>query len=107
MQIDIIKEGTGPLCPVGAHITAHYHGTLMDGTVFDSSVARNEPFEATIGVGQLIRGWDEAFPKMSKGAKAVLTCPPEYAYGAQGVPQAGIPPNATLKFEVELIDFKA
>ena len=86
MTIKMIQEGTGPLCPIGADITAHYHGTLADGKVFDSSVERGQPFRATIGVGELIRGWDEAFPKMSKGAKAILTCPPEYAYGAQGIP---------------------
>lgn len=86
LQIKMIKEGEGELCHTGALITAHYHGTLMNGTVFDSSIQRNQPFEAVIGVGQLIRGWDETFVKMKKGGKAEIICPPEYAYGAQGVP---------------------
>ena len=93
------------MCPQGAQITAHYHGTLADGSVFDSSVQRGQPFECTIGVGQVIKGWDEGFLQMNKGAKATLTCPPDYAYGANGYPPV-IPANATLKFEVELIDFK-
>ena len=98
------EEGSGPVCPKGANITAHYHGTLANGSVFDSSVARNEPFQCQIGVGQVIRGWDEAFVQMKKGAKATLICPPDYAYGAAGHPPV-IPQNATLTFEVELIDF--
>lgn len=104
-NIEIIEEGTGELCPSGAQITAHYHGTLEDGTVFDSSVKRGQPFECTIGVGQVIKGWDIGFTKMKKGSKAVLTCPPSFAYGPNGYPPV-IPPNATLKFEVELLDFK-
>ena len=104
-QIEKLNEGEGPVCPKGAFVTAHYHGTLADGSVFDSSVQRNDPFKCTIGVGQVIKGWDEGFLQMNKGAKAVLTCPPDYAYGANGYPPV-IPANATLKFEVELIDFK-
>ena len=102
----MIEEGTGELCPSGANITAHYHGTLADGSVFDSSVQRGEPFQCKIGVGQVIKGWDEGFVQMKKGAKAKLICPPDYAYGANGYPPV-IPPNATLTFEVELIDFSA
>ena len=104
-QVIIKEEGSGPKCPKGANITAHYHGTLADGSVFDSSVQRNEPFQCKIGVGQVIKGWDEGFTQMSKGAKATLICPPDYAYGPNGYPPV-IPPNATLTFEVELIDFK-
>ena len=104
MQIEHIQEGEGPLCPSGANCTMHYHGTLADGSVFDSSVERNEPFQCQIGVGQVIRGWDEGIIQMKKGGKAVLTCPPDYAYGAQGYPPV-IPANATLKFEVTLLDF--
>ena len=83
----------------------HYHGTLENGSVFDSSVERNEPFQCQIGVGQVIKGWDEGIIQMKKGGKAKLTCPPDYAYGAQGYPPV-IPPNSTLTFEVTLLDFK-
>ena len=99
------EEGSGPVCPKGAHIKAHYHGTLADGSVFDSSVERNEPFECQIGVGMVIPAWDQAFTTMKKGAKATIIAPPEMAYGPQGYPPV-IPPNATLTFEVQLIDFK-
>ena len=77
----------------------------MDGTVFDSSVKRGRPFEFTVGVGNVIKGWDEGVSQMKIGQKAILTCPPEYAYGPKGIPGA-IPPNSTLIFEVELLDFK-
>ena len=103
-KVEITQAGAGPHCQKGMNIVAHYHGALADGSVFDSSVQRNDPFKCTIGVGQVIKGWDEGFLQMNKGAKAVLTCPPDYAYGANGYPPV-IPANATLKFEVELIDF--
>ena len=76
----------------------HYTGKLLsNGKVFDSSVTRGKPFEFVLGVGQVIKGWDEGVAKMSIGEKANITCPPEYAYGKQG---AGglIPPNSTLVF---------
>ena len=101
----ISREGSGPLCPKGAKCVMHYHGTLMDGSVFDSSVKRGKPFECQIGVGQVIKGWDEGVTTMKKGEKATLICPPDYAYGSRGAGGV-IPANATLKFDVELIDFK-
>ena len=104
MQINHTQEGEGPLCPSGAQCVMHYHGTLADGSVFDSSKERNDPFKCQIGVGQVIKGWDEGIVQMKKGGKATLTCPPDYAYGAQGYPPV-IPANATLTFEVELLDF--
>ena len=91
------------LCP-GANVTVHYHGTLMDGTVFDSSVQKGRPFNFQVGVWQVIRGWDDGICQLKKGQKAILTCPPDYAYGSRGAGKV-IPPNATLKFEVELLDF--
>ena len=91
--------------PVGSTVTVHYVGTLMDGTVFDSSRRRNSPFQFTLGVGQVIKGWDVGVAKMKKGQKAVLICPPDHAYGARGAPPV-IPANATLKFEVELFDWE-
>ena len=103
-KVELLNEGTGPTCPPGSQVTVHYHGTLEDGSVFDSSVTRNEPFKFQVGVGQVIKAWDEGIVQLQKGQKAILTCPPAYAYGAQGYPPV-IPPNATLKFDVELLDF--
>jgi len=105
MDIEKLNEGTGPTVPKGATVKVHYTGKLEDGTVFDSSVSRGDPLEFQVGVGQVIRGWDEGICQLQKGQKAILTCPPEYAYGSQGAGDA-IPPNATLVFEVEVIDFK-
>ena len=81
----------------------HYTGYLTDGTVFDSSVKRNKAFKCIIGVGQLIKGWDEGVPKMSLGEKAVLHISYDFAYGNSGIPNV-IPPKADLRFEVELLE---
>merc|ERR1712200_175741 len=87
----------------GDKVIVHYTGTLTNGKKFDSSRDRGKPFECAIGVGQVIRGWDEGFTQLSKGQQAKLTITPDYGYGASGA--AGvIPPNATLIFDVELID---
>ena len=82
----------------------HYTGKFPNGQVFDSSVTRGQPLEFTLGAGQVIRGWDEGVAQLKKGQKATITCPPEYAYGAAGAGGV-IPPNATLIFDVELVDF--
>ena len=88
----------------GSVVSIHYTGTLTDGTVFDSSYQRNEPITFSLGVGQVIAGWDEGIMLLNKGSKAKFVIPSNLAYGSQG---AGgiIPPNATLIFEVELIEF--
>jgi len=86
----------------GDTVQIHYVGTLTDGQIFDSSRDRGDPFVTEIGVGKVIKAWDEAVPQLSKGQKAILTATPDYAYGNRGFPPI-IPPNATLKFEVELI----
>jgi FK506-binding protein 4/5 len=89
---------------VGAEVTVHYTGTLLDGTKFDSSRDRSEPFVFSLGKGNVIKGWDEGVKTMKKGEVSILTCDPDYAYGASGSPPT-IPPNATLQFEVELISW--
>jgi len=103
VTIDTLTPGDGATFPKkGATVKIHYVGTLLDGTKFDSSRDRGEPFTTQIGVGKVIKGWDEGVPQLSLGQKAVLTATPDFAYGARGFPPV-IPPNATLKFEVELL----
>ena len=100
LQYEIIQEGNGPKPKASDNVTVHYHGTLISGQVFDSSVQRGEP--ATFGVTQVISGWVEALQLMSVGSKWKLFIPSELAYGAQGAGQA-IGPHTTLVFEVELL----
>jgi peptidylprolyl isomerase len=101
--IEDLKEGTGAEIKVGDTIKMHYVGTLQDGTKFDSSYDRNEPFPTKIGVGQVIKGWDDGVPGMKIGGKRRLIIPSDLAYGSRGAGGV-IPPNATLIFEVEAID---
>ena len=100
LQYEVLKEGTGNLPKETDKVTVHYHGTLIDGTVFDSSVDRGEP--ATFPVNGVIPGWVEALQLMKEGAKYKLFIPSNLAYGERGAGGA-IGPNATLVFEVELI----
>lgn len=101
----IEEKGKGEQPQKGNTVKVHYKGELLDGTVFDSSFKRNQPIEFSIGVGQVIPGWDEGIALLTKGAKATLIIPSDLAYGSAGAGGV-IPPNATLKFEVELVDFK-
>lgn len=102
LQITDMVVGDGPEAKKGTRIRVHYTGRLADGTVFDSSVTRGEPFEFNLGAGQVIRGWDEGFAGMKVGGKRKLVIAPEYGYGEYGAGGV-IPPNATLEFEVELL----
>jgi FKBP-type peptidyl-prolyl cis-trans isomerase len=104
--METLKAGDGSSFPAkGQTVTAHYRGTLMDGTKFDASYDRNQPFSFKLGVGQVIKCWDFAISKMSIGQKIKVTCPSDWAYGSRGAGRI-IPPNSDLIFEVELLSFK-
>ena len=101
----VTREGDGKAKPPkGTRVKVHYVGRLMDGKVFDSSLKRGKPIEIPIGVGKVIRGWDEGIMDMTKGERRTLIIPPDLGYGERGYPGV-IPPNATLVFETELVDF--
>ena len=104
LQYEVIKDGQGPRPGPDDMVEVHYHGTLIDGTVFDSSVERGTP--AQFPVGRVIRGWTEALQLMSVGSKWRLYIPSELAYGKRGTSSGSIGPNATLIFDVELLSIK-
>ena len=99
----IIEEGTGDKPQKGQKVKVHYTGKLEDGTEFDSSVKRGVPIEFTLGVGQVIKGWDEGILDMKVGEKRQLIIPPDLGYGPNGYPPV-IPPNSTLIFDTELVE---
>ncbi len=99
----VLKEGAGAVPKKGDMVKAHYTGWLVNGTKFDSSVDRGEPLKFQVGVGQVIKGWDEALLSMKVGEKRKLTIPGNLAYGKKGYPGV-IPPDATLIFDVELLE---
>jgi len=100
---DDITVGSGDAAALGQTVSVHYTGWLTDGTKFDYSKDRNEPFEFPLGAGYVIRGWDEGVQGMRVGGVRKLTIPPELGYGARGAGGV-IPPNATLIFEVDLLE---
>ena len=103
LKITINQEGTGERAEIGMSVSVHYTGKLEDGTIFDSSIPRGEPFTFTLGAGQVIKGWDLGVEGMTVGEKRNLVIPPQLGYGMRGA-GASIPPNATLIFDVELLE---
>ena len=98
--VDLVV-GTGPTAAIGDTVTVNYVGTLTNGTKFDSSYDRNQPFTFRLGAGQVIAGWDQGVPGMRVGGRRRLTVPPSLGYGSSGY--GPIPPNATLVFDIELV----
>ena len=106
LQINVLQPGDGAEAVPGAEVKVHYTGWLMDGTKFDSSRDRGEPFSLTLGAGRVIPGWEKGLEGMQVGEIRELIIPPALGYGARGAGGV-IPPNATLRFEVELLDVNA
>lgn len=104
LKIEDVKKGDGAVVKDGDHVTVHYTGWLEDGTKFDSSKDRKEPFEVAIGAGYVIKGWDMGIPGMKVGGKRKLTIPHDLGYGKYG--SGPIPGFATLIFEIELLKIK-
>ena len=103
LKYEDLVEGAGEAAVSGQKVVVHYTGWLTDGTKFDSSVDRSDPFSFPLGAGRVIRGWDEGVQGMKVGGKRKLTIPPQLGYGAAGAGGV-IPPNATLVFDVELLE---
>jgi FKBP-type peptidyl-prolyl cis-trans isomerase len=106
LEISTLKTGSGPEAKTGDTVVVHYHGTLEDGTVFDSSVNRGSPFSFTLGEGRVIAGWEQGVQGMKVGEKRRLVIPGKLAYGPTGYPGTPIGPNATLIFEIDLLEVK-
>ncbi|WP_417783403.1 FKBP-type peptidyl-prolyl cis-trans isomerase [Terasakiella pusilla] len=105
LQVTDLVHGTGPTALKGASVVVHYTGTLANGKKFDSSYDRNQPFEFQLGARQVIPGWEKGLVGMQVGGKRKLVIPPELGYGARGAGNV-IPPNATLHFDIELLEVK-
>ncbi len=105
LMVEDLEVGTGDACKAGDRVSMHYTGWLTNGKKFDSSVDRNQPFDFQLGVGQVIPGWDQGVEGIRVGGKRKLTIPPHLGYGEFGAGNV-IPPNATLVFEVELLEIR-
>ena len=103
LQIEEIQIGTGAEAKSGQSVSVHYTGTLTNGSKFDSSRERKDPFDFQLGAGMVIKGWDQGVAGMKVGGRRKLTIPPELGYGAGGYPPV-IPPNSTLIFDIELLE---
>lgn len=103
--IEDLSEGRGDEAKAGQTVSVHYTGTLEDGSKFDSSLDRNQPFDFVLGAGQVIKGWDQGVAGMKVGGQRKLIIPPDMGYGARGFPPV-IPPNSTLHFTVQLLAVK-
>ncbi len=103
LQIEEIQVGTGAEAKSGQSVSVHYTGTLTNGSKFDSSRDRKDPFDFQLGAGMVIKGWDQGVAGMKVGGRRKLTIPPELGYGAGGYPPV-IPPNSTLIFDIELLE---
>jgi len=103
LKYEVTTDGEGATAENGQTVSVHYTGWLTDGSKFDSSKDRNDPFQFQLGAGRVIKGWDEGVAGMQVGETRKLTIPPQLGYGPQGAGGV-IPPNATLVFEVELLD---
>jgi len=103
LKYEDLQEGEGEIAAAGRTVRVHYTGWLTDGTKFDSSLDRNDPFSFPLGGGRVIRGWDEGVQGMKPGGRRKLTIPPQLGYGAAGAGGV-IPPNTILVFEVELLE---
>ncbi len=101
----VLEEGNGPEIKAGDVVTVNYSGYLKDGTKFDSSIERDQPFTFTVGKGMVIKGWDEGLTLLKKGSKARLVLPPDLAYGQRSMGK--IPANSTLYFDIQVVDVKA
>jgi len=106
LEYNETEAGTGAQAVAGKTVKVHYTGKFPDGKIFDSSVSRGEPIEFVLGQDRVIKGWDEGIALMKVGGKAQLTIQPNLAYGERGAGGGVIPPNATLVFDVELVEVK-
>ncbi len=105
LEIQEVERGFGDAARAGQTVSVHYSGYLLDGTKFDSSLDRGQPFTFPLGAGKVIRGWDEGLVGMKVGGRRKLTIPPDLAYGSRGAGRL-IPPGATLIFDVELLEVR-